>query len=86
MICPPLDGLSSSKSYQHEANYSAMINDIPFALKLTQVEPASPESEININKMLKKVSEYMNRKHESNYILYNLFSDRQLDHANNLFH
>ena len=38
------------------------------------------------SQVLEKVSNYMNSRHGSNYILYNLYRDRQLDHAANLFH
>ena len=38
------------------------------------------------SKVLKKIADYMNKKHKSNYIVYNLFRYGQLDHTCNLFH
>lgn len=35
---------------------------------------------------MQKVANYMNKKHNSNYIVYNLYRDRQFDNACNLFH
>ena len=36
--------------------------------------------------MLLKVANYMNQKHASNYLVYNLYKDRQLDGARRFFH
>lgn len=36
--------------------------------------------------MLEKVVDFLNKKHGSNYIVYNLYRDRQLDSASGLFH
>ena len=36
--------------------------------------------------IFQKVAQYMNNKHKANYIVYNLFSDRQLDQTGNSLH
>ena len=36
--------------------------------------------------MLSRVANYLNEKHDSNYIVYNLFRYKQLEHASSLFH
>ena len=36
--------------------------------------------------IFQKVAQYMNSKHKANYIVYNLFSDRQLDQTGNSLH
>ena len=48
--------------------------------------PADDEIGVVHSQVLKKVANYMNKTHSSNYIVYNLFRDRQLDHAATLFH
>ena len=86
MVCPPLDGLESSEMYQFEASYGCMISEMSFANKLKQMVPVNEEQDTFRSVVLNKVANYMNKKHTTNYIVYNLFRDRQLDHAEGLFH
>ena len=76
MVCPPLDALQSSEVYQHESSYNCMMNEMRFAPKLSQLVPSEEDPETLYSKVLPKVAEYMNRKHNSNYIVYNLFRER----------
>ena len=63
------------------------MQSMPFAEKLKKMAPASKgQDEPQYSKVLKKVADFMNKKHNSNYIVYNLYRDRQLDNACNLLH
>ena len=63
-----------------------MISEIPFALQCTKMVSLNNDSDTKISYVLTKVASYMHKKHKSNYIVYNLFRDRLLDGAANLFH
>lgn len=87
MVCPPLDALQSCEQYLFESSYNCAMQSMPFAEKLKKMVPASnAQDDPQYSKVLKKVADYMNKKHNSNYIVYNLYRDRQLDNACNLFH
>ena len=81
MVCPPLDGLASSEVFEFEGAYSCMINEMNFANKLKQMVPVDAKQNNFCSLVLQKVANYMNKNHKTNYIVYNLFRDRQLEHA-----
>ena len=86
LVCPPLDGLESSEILAFDPEYENLTQSIDFKDQLRVMLP--PDEELNCihSQIIKKVASYMSDKHGANYILYNLFRDRQLDHAANLFH
>lgn len=86
MVSPPLDGLASSEEFEFEESYSCMISEMNFANKLKQMVPVDAKQNTFYSLALKKVANYMNKNHKTNYIVYNLFKDRQLEHAQGLFH
>ena len=86
MVCPPLDGLESSEIYSFEQGYDSLIAKMSFASKLQQMVPADSESKTYRSLVQVKVASYMNKKHGANYIVYNLFRDRQLDKFASYFH
>ncbi len=59
---------------------------MPFASKLRVMIPSESKSQSCRSQVLDKIAEYMNKKHSANYSVYNLYQDRQLDHAANFFH
>ena len=76
MVCPPLDGLQSSKLFALDPEYEIITDCIPFMEKLKLMAPADNEVSSVYSMMLQKVARYMNETHQSNYIVYNLFRDK----------
>lgn len=89
MVCPPLDGLASSDVFAFDPEYASLTNCMNFMGKLRTMLPADDETEGQSNihsQVLRKVATYMNNNHGSDYIVYNLFNERQLDHASSFLH
>ena len=86
MVCPPLDALRSSEQYIFESSYDCHMSSMPFSDKLKKMVPANGQEPSLYSQVMQKVANYMNKKHNSNYIVYNLYRDRQFDNACNLFH
>lgn len=86
MVCPPLDGLHASEIWSNDPEYDSELKKMPFAQKLKAMVPGESEFDSARSAVLTKVAGYMNKKHAANYNVYNLYRDRQLDHAANLFH
>ena len=77
MVCPPLDALQSSEQYLFESSYNCAMSSMPFSEKLKKMVPGDgQEGSSQYSRVMQKVADYVNKKHNSNYIVYNLYRDR----------
>ena len=76
MVCPPLDALQSSEQYLFESSYNCAMSSMPFSEKLKKMAPGEGQEPSSYSRVMQKVADYMNKKHNSNYIVYNLYRDR----------
>ena len=94
MVCPPLDGLATSEVYAMDPEYNQLIQMNNLSLIVNKLKQMVTDEDCDENDanakihsfVLGRVSGYMNKEHPANYILYNLYKDRQFDDHVDKFH